>query len=120
MKKRRALRKTPLLLVGTTASVLFNLAIPAHSAERSNNYTAFVAGLSALAVSASDALQNERNAARLAFVRRELTKKVIAAFPPNPGQAPVTDPNNTLSLAGVLNETSLLCEFRWKKIEVVK
>ncbi len=87
--------------------------------ENQNSYSAFVSALSAMSVSANDLIQNERNAARREFVRQKVTAKVLAAFPHASGQAPVTDATNKISLADVLDEAELLCEFRWSKKVVV-
>src|SRR5450631_2229426 len=70
--------------------------------ENQSTYSAFVSALTAMSVAANDLIQNERNVARFESIRQKLTYKVIAAFPGDAGKAPVTDPNNTLSLAGVL------------------
>jgi hypothetical protein len=109
-----------LLLLGVAASAFGGSPAVAQDTNKPNNYAAFVTSLSAFAVSNQDAIQSERNAARLEFVRQQVANKIMAAFPANPSQTPVTDPNNTLSIAGVLDETSLLCGFRSDRKEVVK
>ncbi|WP_128932099.1 hypothetical protein [Bradyrhizobium zhanjiangense] len=105
-------------VLGITA-LLLCYPLEVQGADKPSSYAAFVTALNALAVSSEEAIQNERNAARLEFVRQQLTKKLLAAFPSDPGKARTTDPNETLSLDG-LNEAALLCSFRAEKIEVVK
>ncbi|WP_038966963.1 hypothetical protein [Bradyrhizobium diazoefficiens] len=108
------------LLLGIAAAALCRSTAVAQDAGKPNNYAAFVTALSALAASSQDAIQNERNAARLEFVRQQVANKILAAFPADPSAPPVTDPKNTLSIAGVVDETSLLCGFRSDRKEVVK
>jgi len=92
----------------------------AQAADKPNNYAAFVTALTALSVSNQEAIQSERNAARLEIVRQQVTRKILAAFPPDPSQPPVTDPSNTLSIAGVVDEISLLCGVRGDRTEILK
>lgn len=113
-------RIAKLLLLGIAVTTFCRSTAEAQDADKPNNYAAFTAALSALAVSNQDAIQNERDAARLEFVRQQVANKVLAAFPPDSSVAPVTDPKNTLSIAGVVDETSLLCGFRSDRKEVVK
>ncbi|WP_128970312.1 hypothetical protein [Bradyrhizobium tropiciagri] len=113
-------RVAKLLLLGIAATTFCRSTAEAQDADKPNNYAAFTTALSALAVSNQDAIQNERNAARLEFVRQQVANKVLAAFPADSSKAPVTDPNNTLSIAGVVDESSLLCGFRSDKQEIVK
>jgi hypothetical protein len=108
------------LLLGVAALVFGASTAAAQGSDKPSSYAAFVTALSALSVSNQETIQNERNAARLEFVRQQIAKKVLSAFPADALQAPVTDPNNTLSVAGALDETSLLCGFRADSREVVK
>lgn len=109
-----------LLMLGIAATAFCRSTAVAQDADKPNNYAAFVTALSALAASSQDAIQSERNAARLEFARQQVANKVLAAFPADSSRTPVTDPNNTLSIAGALDETSLLCGFRSDRKEVIK
>jgi hypothetical protein len=117
MLRSHSARKT-WLLAGAAAAAMHGMSSPARAADESNKYAAFVSALSALSASASDAIQNERNAARLELIRQEVTKKVLAAYPMSapPGAAP---DSKTISLGDVLDETSLLCGLRYKAQVVV-
>jgi hypothetical protein len=106
------------LLSAAAAITVSPIGSPAKSAEKPSTYAAFVSALSALAVANDDAIQNERNAARLAFLRTAFSKKLLGAFPPDSRQPAVTDANNSLSLSGAIDTTSLLCSFRADKIEI--
>src|SRR5262249_55706478 len=105
--------------VAAFGSVFHSTETVAQQPQIASNYPAFVAALSALSASASDLIQNERNAARRELFRQKITIKVIAAFPVAPSQAAITDQNNTLSLDGILDEASLLCGPRWIKGQVI-
>jgi hypothetical protein len=103
----------------------------AQSDGTKNAYTAFVTALSALTAASNNLIQNERNAGRLTKIRQTLTAELLAKLPiqQSPPPPPVTTPsptptatqvrNTTISLRDALDEASLLCDFRSKKMEIV-
>jgi hypothetical protein len=102
---------------------------PADSSGNDNAYAAFMTALSALTASSNAVLQGERSAGRLAKVRQLVTEKVAAGLMSTPtptptpaGATPRPDsgpPGKFVTLAGALDETYMLCNFRWDTVTIV-
>ena len=125
----RRLKIFRLVVTGSVAAI-FSGPISQHAGAQSvgtqNAYSAFVTALSALTAASNGVIQNERNAGRLDKIRQALTSELLAKLPSQqaspiapPSPPPAPGSATTISLRAALDESTMLCDFRWNTMKIV-